>query len=311
MLKPMVNKEPIATAIKRMLLLSLAITLSACFPPSEIPGGGSVDAEGEEIKSTHETLLGYGKVFNTVDLDRAHNICAFSATQPVVNSAVFPFGHFAAVDTLLFDDGVACGQCYRLECVDKADAWGSCSCTPGASVVVMVADFGHDVADGSHVFDINPNTASNIMACGDYNDGSKNNYTATRVPCEHLGDIALNNYESITPYYPVFTVSEVAGQGAIEQFFFRENGRSEYYECHRIDNGNIKNIWVCDPWTDDFTDYKTEGEPLGFITEAPYRLPIDIKLVDDAGNEIEALDVVTDFGAGSVFSIANFPIVRD
>ena len=284
------------STIKLSILFGFAILFAGCITPSEPPVSNTGNA------STNEVLNVYGTLFGNVDLDLVNNSCSISTASSVVNNAIFPYGHLVAVNTQLLADGATCGECYKIECVDKVEAWADCSCDPGTSVVAMVADFGHDLANPS--FDIQPNTADIIMSCNIYNDGAKYNFKATRVPCEHQGDISLLNEGGITSEWLSYSLSEVAGQGGIEEFFFREAGRTDYYPCHRNTNG-AQITWVCDPWTDDRDAYLASGAPLG-LSEGPYRLPIDIKIIDDAGNEIETLDVATNFTQNSVFLIPNF-----
>eukprot|EP01084_Bolivina_argentea_P006788 12835_1 len=200
---------------------------------------------------------GVTTMFQTVDLNPSNN-CEWEKSTPMIDTNVFPFGMFAAVDSNLYDGGISCGKCYELKCVEPLDTWGRCSCiSASAAVTVMVVDFGYDPTIPNQVFDLPYSVASNILSGSCATDGSKYKISYEQVCCDHSGNIKIYNYEGITEWWLSFVIAKVGGYGSITNFYMREDGRTNWYECKRSTYGLNANF-VCDPWTDDFANYKAE-----------------------------------------------------
>eukprot|EP01084_Bolivina_argentea_P006787 12832_1 len=199
---------------------------------------------------------GVQTMFETVDLNPSNN-CEWEKSTPMTDTSVFPFGMFTAVDSNLFGDGISCGECYELKCVEKLDTWGGCSCIPNAAVTVMVVDFGYDHSIHNQVFDSPYSVASSILSGYCATDSSKYKISYRQVCCDHLQNIKIYNYEGITAWWLSFAIAKVGGYGSITNFYMREDGRTNWYECKRSTYGLNANF-VCDPWTDDFANYKAE-----------------------------------------------------
>eukprot|EP01084_Bolivina_argentea_P006786 12831_1 len=192
----------------------------------------------------------------TVDLI-THNNCEWEKSRPMTDITVFPFGMYTALDTNLFGDGASCGECYELKCVGSIDPWARCSCRAGEAVTVMVVDFGHDPELHNQVFDTPYSVASEILSGDCATDGANYEISYQRVCCDHLGSIKIYNSPGIGPWWLSFVIAKVGGYGSITNFYMREDGRTNWYECKRSTYGLNANF-VCDPWTDDFANYKAE-----------------------------------------------------
>jgi hypothetical protein len=253
-----------------------------------------------------QTQYGILTFDDTID-NNAGNNCAWPNTRPAVDSSVFPFSKFTAVNSAFFRDALACGECYELRCTSKVDAWGKCACKPSTSMTVMVFDYGQDKNSYPFVFDFSmaaDSTASAIISGGPCNDGSKYNIEFTQVCCDHLSNIQITNAYGMTAEWLGFIVSQVRGYGSIQEFWFRENGRTDYYQCQRDNNGMNYNF-ICDPWSDDYTAYLAAESPP--MTEQAYQLPIDIKIVNTNGDILESLDLITGYAVDTVFDFgANY-----
>eukprot|EP01084_Bolivina_argentea_P181055 312741_1 len=259
-----------------------------------------VGINGDYLGAIHK---GVKTVFETVDLD-ANNNCEWEKSRPMTDHSVFPYGMYTAVDTELFDDGISCGECYELKCVKPIDTWGKCSCKDGASVTVMIVDWGHDAAlPYTEVFDSQGHVAREILSGDCLNDGSKYEITYQQVCCDHQENIKVYNYEGTTRFWLSFVVAEVRGYGSITNFYMREDGRTNWYECKRSTYGLNANF-VCDPWTDDYANYKAEGVPLG-LNQGPYLLPISIKITDSNGDTLKSSGLIKNFNPEEEFDFGD------